>query len=93
MSEDDIVRHYEKHKVNLKNIVANEIFLANEMQKHFAAEQMATRDINGKKTLHSKSVDQWIRISRHKLDLVKYYQSLSKKKVNEPSSIKPMEFD
>jgi hypothetical protein len=93
LSEDDIIRHYEKHKVNLKNIVANEIFLANEMQKHFAAEQMATRDINGKKTLHSKSVDQWIRISRHKLDLVKYYQSLSKKKVNEPSSIKPMEFD
>ena len=79
--------------MNLKNIVANEIFLANEMQRQFAATQIATMDMNGRKTLNSKMVDQWIRISKHKLDLVKYYQSLSKRKVNQPSAIKPMEFD
>ena len=93
ITEEDIKIHYEKHKVNLKNIVANEIFLANEMQRQFAATQIATIDMNGRKTLNSKMVDQWIRISKHKLDLVKYYQSLSKRKVNQPSAIKPMEFD
>ncbi len=90
---DQIREHYEKHRVNLKNIVANEIFLANEMQGHFASSQIATRNASGQKTLHSKSVDQWIRLSKHKLDLVKYYQSLSKNKVSEPSGIKPFEFN
>lgn len=93
ISLNQIARHYEKHKVNLKNIVANEIFLANEMQCHFEASQIATRDASGQKTLHSKSVDQWIRLSKHKLDLVKYYQSLSKHKVSEPTGIKPFEFN
>lgn len=93
ITEHDIKMHYENHKVNLKNIVANEIFLANEMQRQFASSQIATMDANGRKTLNSKMVDQWIRISKHKLDLVKYYQSLSKRKVDQPSAIKPMEFD
>ena len=90
---EEIKVHYEKHKVNLKNIIANEIFLANEMQSHFASSQIATRNASGQKTLHSKSVDQWIRLSKHKLDLVKYYQSLSKNKVSQPSGIKPFEFN
>lgn len=90
---EDIKEHYEKHRVNLKNIVANEIFLANEMQCHFTSSQIATRNASGQKTLHSKSVDQWIRLSKHKLDLVKYYHSLSKNKVSEPSGIKPFEFN
>lgn len=93
ISLDQIARHYEKHKINLKNIVANEIFLANEMQVHFRACQIATRDSSGRKTLDSKSVDQWIRLSKHKLDLVKYYNSLAKQKVSEPSGIKPYEFN
>lgn len=93
ISLDQIATHYEKHKVNLKNIVANEIFLANEMQSHFEASQIATRDASGQKTLHSKSVDQWIRLSKHKLDLVKYYHSLAKHKVSEPTGIKPFEFN
>jgi len=90
---EQIEIHYTKHRVNLKTIVANEIFLANEMQSHFEASQIATRDASGQKTLHSKSVDQWIRLSKHKLDLVKYYQSLSKHKVSEPTGIKPFEFN
>lgn len=90
---EEIKVHYEQHKVNLKNIVANEIFMCNEMGRQIAASQIAMRDVNGTKTIQSKMCDQWIRISKHKLDLVKYYQSLSKKKVEQPSGIKPMEFD
>ena len=93
ITEEQIAKHYEKHKINLKNIIANEIFLANEMQVHFRACQIATRDSNGRKTLDSKSVDQWIRLSKHKLDLVKYYNSLAKQKVSQPSGIKPYEFN
>jgi hypothetical protein len=93
ISQHQISVHYQKHKINLKNIVANEIFLANEMQVHFRACQIATRDSSGRKTLNSKSVDQWIRLSKHKLDLVKHYHSLAKQKVNEPGGIKPYEFN
>lgn len=93
ITENDIIQHYEKHKVNLKNIVAKEIFLNNEMISQLAARQIASRNANGEKTLNTKMMDQYIRISRHKLDLLKYYQSLSKKKVDQPSAIKPMEFD
>ena len=62
------------------------------MQNHFSASQIATRNADGK-NIAFKSVDQWIRLSKHKLDLIKYYQSLAKQRVSEPAGIKPFEFN
>lgn len=92
---DDIRNHYQNHKLNLRDIISKEILLVNTMQVHFRRSQIATKCLkDGRKTLNLKGVDQWIKLSKHKLDLIKYYHGplKQKDKANKTSGIKPYEF-
>ena len=58
---DHIRNHYQHHKLNLRQIISNEILLVNTMQVHFRKSQIATKCLkDGRKTLNMKGVDQWI---------------------------------
>lgn len=91
---EQIRKHYQNHRLNLKDIIAKEILFVNTMQIHFRKSQIATKSLkDGKKTLNMKGVDQWIKLSKHKLDLIKYFNGpLAKSKKSKSSGIKPYEF-
>jgi len=92
---DDIRNHYQNHKLNLRDIVSKEILLVNTMQVHFRRSQIATKSLkDGRKTLNLKGVDQWVKLSKHKLDLIKFYHGpLAQKDKPKTSGIKPYEFN
>jgi hypothetical protein len=92
---NDIRAHYQKHRLNLRDIISKEILFVNTMQVHFRKSQIATKCLkDGRKTLNMKGVDQWIKLSKHKLDLIKYLNGpLAKKaKTSGTKGIKPYEF-
>lgn len=91
---DQIRYHYQNHRLNLRDIISKEILFVNVMQIHFRKSQIATKNAkNGKKTLNLKGVDQWVKLSKHKLDLIKYFNGpLSKNKKSKTGGIKPYEF-
>ena len=90
----DLRNHYQNHRLNLKDIIAKEILFVNVMQIHFRKQQIATRNKkDNTKTLNLKGVNEWIKLSKHKLDLIKYYNGpLAKKSKGKNGGIKPYEF-
>jgi len=91
---EQLRKHYQNHRLNLKDIIAKEILFVNVMQVHFRKQQIATKNIkDGTKTLNLKGVNEWIKLSKHKLDLIKYFNGpLAKKSKSKNSGIKPYEF-
>lgn len=86
--------HYTLHKLNLRDIVSKEILAVNNMQIHFRKHQVATLNkTTGKKKLDPKAVGEWVKLSKHKLELIKYYNGpLAKMQKKEAGTIKPYEF-
>lgn len=90
-----IRNHYQNHRLNMRDIIAKEILFVNVMQVHFRKNQIATKNMrDGKKTLNLKGVNEWIKLSKHKLDLIKYYNGpLAKRAKGKNGGIKPYEFN
>lgn len=93
---EDIRTHYSHHRLNMRNIVSKEILFVNEMQKQLRQRQIAVRNkVTGQKRLILKGITEWQKLSKHKLELIKYYNNtLSKQSKNSSkgASIKPYEF-
>lgn len=91
---EQIRMHYTLHRLNLKDIVSKEILEINNMQVHFRKNQVATMNTKtGRKKIDPKAMGEWIKLSKHKLDLIKYYNtSVGKEKKKESHSIKPYDF-
>lgn len=94
ISVEQIRRHYTLHKLNIQDIVSQEILAINNMQIHFRKNQVATMNSKtGRKKIDPKSMSDWIKLSKHKLELIKYYNGpLNKGQKKEATSIKPYEF-
>lgn len=95
---DDIRRHYTSHKMNVKNLVSREILFVSEVQRQLKRNQIAVRNkVTGEKKLVLKGVSEWQKLSKHKLELIKYYNNTlmkgSAKNAITNASIKPYEFD
>jgi len=86
--------HYTLHKLNLRDIISKEILAVNNMQIHFRKHQVATvNSKTGRKKLDPKLMNEWVKLSKHKLELIKYYNGpLAKMQKKEAGSIKPYEF-
>ena len=97
LTVDHIRKHYTNHRMNMKNIVSKEILFVNEMQRQLKNKQIAVRNkVTGEKRLVLKGITEWQKLSKHKLELIKYYQNtLMKHSKNgvKSTSIKPYEFD
>ena len=91
---DQLRIHYTRHKLNLRDIISKEILACNNMQIHFRKHQVATiNSKTGKKKLDPKALGDWMKLSKHKLELIKYYNGpLAKLQKKEASGIKPYEF-
>ena len=86
--------HYTLHRLNMRDIISKEILACNNMQIHFRKHQVATvNSKTGKKKLDPKAMGDWMKLSKHKLELIKYYNGpLAKLRKKEAGSIKPYEF-
>lgn len=91
---DQLRSHYTLHKLNLRDIISKEILSVNNMQIHFRKHQVATiNSKTGRKKLDPKAMNEWVKLSKHKLELIKYYNGpLAKMKKKDAGSIKPYEF-
>jgi len=96
LSIEHIRLHYTSHKMNMKNIVSKEILFVNEMQRQLKTRQIAVRNkVTGEKRLVLKGISEWQRLSKHKLDLIKYYNNTlcKQRRTGKGAAIKPYEFD
>lgn len=86
--------HFSKHRMNMKRMVGSEISFVNAMQKHVRRENILSRNnVTGRTKVDNGAIKQWIALSKHKLDLIKYYKGpLSKEKASKTQSIKPYSF-
>ena len=58
--------------MNTHMVVSKEILVVNDMQRLMQEHQMAVQSGNTKRLL-LKEIDQWQKLSKHKLELLKYY--------------------
>ena len=86
--------HFSKHRMNMKRMVGSEISFVNSMQKHVRRENILSRNnVTGRTKVDNGAIKQWIALSKHKLDLIKYYKGpLSKEKGGKTQNIKPYSF-
>jgi len=86
--------HFSKHRMNMKRMVGSEISFVNTMQKHVRRENILSRNnVTGRTRVDNGAIKQWIALSKHKLDLIKYYKGpLSKETGSRTKSIKPYSF-
>jgi len=86
--------HFSKHRMNMKRMIGSEISFVNSMQRHVRREQILSRNnVTGRTKVDNGAIKQWIALSKHKLDLVKYYKGpLSKEVASKTQSIKPYSF-
>jgi hypothetical protein len=91
---EELRAHYTLHKLNLRDIISKEILSVNNMQIHFRKHQVATiNSKTGRKKLDPKAMNEWVKLSKHKLELIKYYNGpLAKMQKKDAGSIKPYEF-
>ena len=71
-----------------------DIFFVNSMQKHVRREQILSRNnVTGRTKVDNAAIKQWIALSKHKLDLIKYYKGpLSKEIASKTQNINPYSF-
>lgn len=86
--------HFSKHRMNMKRMVGSEITFVNSMQKHVRRENILSRNnVTGRTKVDNGAIKQWIALSKHKLDLIKYYKGpLSKEIGGKTQNIKPYSF-
>ena len=86
--------HFSKHRVNAKRVIAGEIRFVDTMQYHFRKQNILSRNNQtGETRINSSAVKQWIALSKHKMELIKYYKGpLSKETSGNTKSMTPYSF-
>lgn len=86
--------HFGKHRVNAKRVIAGEIRFVDTLQFHFRKQNILSRNNQtGETRINTSAVKQWISLSKHKMDLIKYYKGpLSKETGSNTKSMTPYSF-
>ncbi len=80
--------------MNMKRMIGSEIQFVNSMQRHVRRENILSRNnVTGRTKVDNGAIKQWIALSKHKLDLIKYWKGpLSKETSTKTQNIKPYSF-
>jgi hypothetical protein len=84
--------HYSKHVVNPVQQVADDIMYCCKMQRHYKKNIGVRSSHTGNITLNPHHVNEYIKLSRHKLDLVKYMNTLQKRNETKQNTSNPYAF-
>lgn len=84
--------HYSKHVVNTRQQVADDILYCCKLQRHYKKNIGVKSNQTGNVTLNPHHVNEYIKLSKHKLDLVKYMNVMKKRENNASSTSEPYAF-
>tara|TARA_B100001540_G_scaffold240933_1_gene215647 strand:- start:373 stop:888 length:516 start_codon:yes stop_codon:yes gene_type:complete len=84
--------HYTKHVVNPMQQVGEDIHYCARMQEHFKKNIGVRNNIVGTVTLNPAYVQDYVKISRHKLELVKYYNVMRRRQSDNQTREEPHAF-
>lgn len=84
--------HYTKHVVNPMQQVGDDIHYCARMQEHFKKNIGVRNNIVGTVTLNPAYVNDYVKISKHKLELVKYYNVMRRRQTDTQESEQPHAF-
>jgi hypothetical protein len=87
--------HFSKQQLNMKRMIGSEIAQVNTMQRHVRSSQILSRNnVTGRTKVDNGSLKVFVTLSKHKLDLIKYYKNtLSKDSGKSTGSVKPYSFN
>lgn len=82
LTEEQCRIHFDKHVINPTKSVVDDIYFCERIQRHIR-ENVAIRDkLNGYVHINKAYTKEWVTISKHKLDLIRFY-TLQKKRDEE----------
>lgn len=84
--------HYTKHVVNPMQQVGDDIHYCARMQEHFQKNIGVKNSTLGTVTLNPAYVNDYVKISKHKLELVKYYNVMRRRQSDSQTSEQPHAF-
>jgi len=84
--------HFCKHVVNTRQQVADDILYCCKLQRHYKKNIGVKSHQTGNVTLNPHHVNEYIKLSKHKLDLVKYMNIIKKKQTAASSTNEPYAF-
>ena len=95
ISAEDCKKHFQKHYINPKRQIASEIRFINTMQTHIRKQNILSRNnVTGESRIDSAAVRQYLQLSKHKVDLLRFYRgALSKNTKQGTQAIKPYSFN
>jgi hypothetical protein len=93
LDEKTCEEHYTRHVVNTTQQIADDILYCSKMQRHYKKNIALRNNNSGTVMLNPQSVNEYVKISKHKLDLVKYFANQRRKQSVETSSIQPYAFN
>ena len=87
-------KHFSKHRMNIRRLIGSEISFVNTMQKQVRRENILSRNnVTGQTKIDNGALNNWLKMSKHKLDLVKFYNgALAKADGKKTQNIKPYSF-
>ena len=83
--------HYTKHVVNPVQQVSDDILYCCKLQRHYKR-NIGVRNQQDNVTLNPHHVNEFIKLSKHKLDLVKYMNIMKKKTETKTNTSEPYAF-
>ena len=91
---DMIAKHFCYHSINPKRMLKNDILFLNNAQSFLRQNGLLKENIaSGTKSLNNGFMKQWNQISKTKIDLMRYYNQLSKEDMlHKRPSTNPQEF-
>ena len=84
--------HYTKHVVNSRQQVSDDILYCCKLQRHYKKNIGIRSSHSGQVTLNPHHVNEYIKLSKHKLDLVRYMNVMDKRTDNNTASNEPYAF-
>lgn len=92
LTEELCREHYTKHVVNTRQQVSDDIFYCCKLQRHYMKNIGVRSADTGNVTLNPHHVQEYVKISRHKLELVKYMNIMTKREEQNTKSSEPHAF-
>jgi len=84
--------HFTRHVINTSQQIAEDIHYCSKMQRHYQKNIGLRNGNSGLVVLNPSSVNEYVKISRHKLELVKYFNTVQKRKQASETSTTPYAF-
>ncbi len=93
LDEMTCAEHFTRHVVNSVQQVADDILYCSKMQRHYKKNIALRNNNSGTVMLNPQSVTEYVKISKHKLELIKYFSRGRKNTDDATLTVQPYAFN